>query len=183
MDTQAILTNTIWAIDPTHSHIQFKVKHLLISNVIGSFKQFEATVETEGTDFSTAQITFTAQTSSIDTGNEQRDGHLRSADFFNSELYPEMSFVSTKISKKDENEFDLTGNLTFLNVTRPVTLKVSFSGLMTDPYGNTKAGLEVSGKIDRKEWGLSWNTPLDAGGFLLSDSVELLCDVQLVPKV
>lgn len=179
MEAQSIAKTTSWAVDPAHSQIQFKVKHLLITTVTGSFKQFEATAETENDDFGTAKVTFTAHTASVDTGSEQRDQHLRSADFFNSEFYPEMSFVSTGMTRKNENSFEMQGNLTIRNITKPVTLNVEYAGMMKDPWGNMKAGFELSGKINRKEWELNWNAPLEAGGVLVADDVNLHAEIQL----
>lgn len=177
----ATATTTTWAIDPSHSEIQFKVKHLMISTVTGSFKDFGAEAELEGDDLSNAQVSFWANTASIFTNDEKRDAHLRSGDFFDSEKFPKLSFKSTRIEGGGSN-WKVTGDLTIKDVTKPVTLNVEWSGTMKDPYGNTKAGLNLSGKLDRKEFGLTWNAALEAGGVLVSDEVRILAEVQLAKQ-
>lgn len=172
------MATTKWVLDPTHSEVQFKIKHLVISTVTGSFKKFEGAVETEGDSFETARIRFTADISSIDTNQEQRDQHLKSADFFHAEQHPQLVFESTSLRKTGEGEYQLEGNLTIRDVTRPVTLDVEYGGTATDFYGNEKAGFEVSGKISRKEFGLTWNGITEAGAIVVSDEVKLLASVQ-----
>ncbi|MCB0801261.1 MAG: YceI family protein [Bacteroidales bacterium] len=172
------MKTTKWIIDPAHSEIQFKVKHMMITTVTGSFREFSSEVETEGEDFSTARIRFEAATASIFTNAEQRDAHLRSADFFDADNFPVMSFVSSKLEKTDDDNWQLTGDLTIKDVTKPVKLDVEFGGVGKDPWGNTKAGFSLSGKINRKDWGLNWNAALEAGGVLVSDDVRILCEVQ-----
>lgn len=179
MTTQA---TTKWAIDPTHSEIEFKVKHLMISTVTGKFNSFYAEAETTSDDFSNASIHFHADVNSIDTGNEQRDGHLKSDDFFNAEQFPTLSFASTSFTKKSDSTYVLAGNLTIRDITKPVELAVEFNGVMTDPYGNTKAGFELSGKINRKDFNLKWSATTEAGGVVVSDEVKLVCNVQLVKQ-
>ena len=174
----ATTTTTKWAIDPAHSEVQFKVKHLMISTVTGSFKQFGAEAQLEGDDLTNAQVSFWADTASIFTNDEKRDAHLRSPDFFDSEQFPKLTFTSTRIEGSGSN-WKVTGDLTIKGVTKPVTLDVEWSGQAKDPWGNTKAGLNLSGKIDRKEWGLTWNAALETGGVLVSDEVRILCEVQL----
>ena len=174
----ATTTTTKWAIDPAHSEVQFKVKHLMISTVTGSFRQFGAEAELEGDDLSNAQVSFWADTASIFTNDEKRDAHLRSPDFFDSEQFPKLTFTSTRIEGSGSN-WKVTGDLTIKGVTKPVTLDVEWSGQAKDPWGNTKAGLNLSGKIDRKEWGLTWNAALETGGVLVSEEVRILCEVQL----
>lgn len=174
----ATTTTTKWAIDPAHSEVQFKVKHLMISTVTGSFKQFGAEAELEGDDLTNAQVSFWADTASIFTNDEKRDAHLRSPDFFDSEQFPKLTFTSTRIEGSGSN-WKVTGDLTIKGVTKPVTLDVEWSGQAKDPWGNTKAGLNLSGKIDRKEWGLTWNAALETGGVLVSEEVRILCEVQL----
>lgn len=174
------MATTKWALDPAHSEIQFKVKHMMITTVTGAFNSFNADVQTDGDDFSTANIGFSAETATVDTGNQQRDEHLRSSDFFDAEKYPKLSFKANKLEPKGANgDYKLSGDLTIRNTTRPVTLDVEFGGIGTDPWGNTKAGFTLSGKINRKEWGLNWNTALDAGGVLVSEDVRLLGEIQL----
>lgn len=179
--TTATQNTTKWAIDASHSHVQFKVKHLMITTVTGSINSYNGEIETEGHDFSNAKINFTADAKSITTGDAQRDGHLATADFFEVETHPEISFVSTSMSKKGE-DFELTGNLTIRGISNPVTLHVEFGGVATDPWGNTKAGFIINGKISRKDWGLNWNAALETGGFLVSDEVKIACEVQLIKQ-
>lgn len=177
------LEKTKWAIDPAHSEIAFKVKHLMITNVKGVFKDFSASVKTTGGDFTTSDIEFSLNTASIDTGAPDRDNHLKSADFFDIEKYGRLSFSGKKAEKANsEGNYVLHGDLAIKDVTKPVKLNVEFAGVMKDPWGNEKAGYTLTGKINRKEWGLNWNTPLEAGGVLLSDDVTINCDVQLVKQ-
>ena len=172
------METTKWAIDPAHSEIQFKVKHMMITTVTGSFKEFKSEVETSGDDFTTAQISFEANTASIFTNAEQRDAHLRSADFFDSDNYPVLTFAGSGIEKIDDENYKLTGDLTIRGVTKPAELDVEVGGVGKDPWGNTKAGFSISGKINRKDWGLNWNAALEAGGVLVSDDVRIFCEVQ-----
>lgn len=168
----------IWKIDPMHSEVQFKVKHLMISTVTGDFKAYDATAETTSDDsFENAQISFSAQIDSISTGNEQRDGHLKSGEFFDAEAFPTLSFASTSYANNV-----LKGNLTIKDVTKEVELDADFGGLMTDFYGQTKAGFEISGKINRKDFGLSWSAVTEAGGVVVSDDVKLILNVQLTKQ-
>ena len=176
------MSKTKWVLDPTHSEIQFKVKHLMITTVTGNFKKMDASAETDGDDFTDATIHFSASTASVDTGNEQRDGHLKSDDFFSSEKFPELHFTSAKLSKKSPENFVLEGSLTIKEVTKPVTLDVEFGGIATDPYGNIKAGFTLSGKINRKDFGLTWNVPMEAGGLLVSEDVRILAEIQVVKQ-
>ena len=166
-----------WTIDPTHSEVGFRVKHLMINNVKGHFKNYFVEVETDNDQFTNPKISFSAETASIDTGNEQRDQHLTSADFFNSEKYPTLTFNA----RKYENG-KLEGDLTIQDKTHPVTLDVEFGGVMKDPWGNTKAGFTVTGKINRKDWGLTWNAALETGGVLVSEEVWINCEVQLLKQ-
>lgn len=176
------MSTTKWALDPSHSEIQFKAKHLMITNVTGSFGDINGTAETNGDDFSTAKISFSAQTKSVTTGNEQRDGHLKSPDFFDPEKFPEMKFESTQIDKKSENEFDMHGNLTIKGISKPVKLNVEHLGVQKDPWGNTKAGFSINGKINRLDWGLTWNAALEAGGVLVSEEIKIHSEVQLAKQ-
>ncbi|MEP6926384.1 MAG: YceI family protein, partial [Ginsengibacter sp.] len=159
----------------------FKIKHLVISTVTGSFKKFEGTVDSEKDDFSDANIQFSAEAASIDTNNEQRDGHLKSADFFNAEKYPKITFVSTEV-KKNGDEYLLKGNLTMLDVTKPVDLKLEYGGTTKDLYGQTKAGFEATGKINRQDFGLKWSAVTEAGGLALSDEVKLIMNIQVAKQ-
>lgn len=173
---------TTWAVDPTHSEVQFKVKHLVISTVTGSFKSFDASAETEGDSFEGATVKFSADINSIDTNMEQRDGHLKSADFFDAENFPTLSFVSTSFTLKGDDEYVVTGDLTIRGVTKSVTLAATYGGQMVDFYGNTKVGFEISGKINRKDFGLNWAAVTEAGGIVVSDEVKLHINIQLVKQ-
>ena len=171
---------TKWTIDPAHSKIGFKVKHLMISNVMGNFRDFEGQVTTNGNDLSTANISFSLNSASVDTEMADRDTHLKSADFFDVGNYPKITFSGSGLKDLGDDMYELTGDLVIKGVTKKVVLPVEFGGLMTDPSGNVKAGFSIGGKINRKEWGLNWNAALEAGGVLLSDEVKIICDVQLV---
>lgn len=174
------METTKWSLDPMHSEINFKVKHMMIANVSGSFNKFNASAETEGNDFTKAKINFNAEVNSIDTNNEQRDGHLRSPEFFDAEKFPHIKFESTSVEKKNEEEYALNGNLTVRDVTKPVSLKMNFGGIGKDPYGNTKAGFTVEGKINRKDFGLSWNAPLETGGVLVGEDLKIQSEIQML---
>lgn len=167
-----------WKIDNTHSQIQFKVKHLMITTVTGSFNEYESEIESNSNTFENAVVTFSANTNSINTGNIQRDEHLKSDDFFNSEEYPKITFVSTSIVKKDNQNWLLNGDLTIRNVTRSVSLPVEFGGTMTDPWGNVKVGFNVNGKINRKDYDLKWSLVTEAGGVVVSDDVKFEIEAQ-----
>lgn len=174
---------THWAIDPAHSEIAFKVKHLMITNVKGVFKDFSASVKTTGGNFITSDIEFSLNPASIETGAADRDNHLRSTDFFDAEKYSRLSFSGTKAEKAESNgDYVLYGDLTIKDITKPVKLNVEFTGVMKDPWGNEKAGYSLTGKISRKDWGLNWNAALEAGGVLVSDDVTISCDIQLVKQ-
>lgn len=171
-----------WKIDPAHSEILFKVKHLMITTVTGHFKQFDLSAETETDDFKTAKkIEFTADINSINTNNEQRDTHLKSADFFHAEEHSQLRFVGSKYEAKGD-EAKLQGDLTIRGVTKPITLNVEFAGIVVDPYGQTKAGFTVDGKISRKEFGLTWNAVTEAGSVVVSDEIKIHAEVQVVKQ-
>lgn len=170
-----------WSLDPTHSEVQFKIKHLMITNVTGSFTKYEVTAETDDEDFMTADISFTADVNSVTTHNEQRDGHLKGADFFDAEKFPQITFKATKYENVDhDGSYELYGDLTIKGITKNIKLDVEFGGLMKDPWGNVKAGFTINGKINRKDWGLNWNAALETGGMLVSDDVRISCEIQLV---
>jgi len=173
---------TNWAIDPSHSEIGFKVKHMMFTNVSGKFTSFNAEIETTDDDFSTANINFEAAIDSVSTGNADRDGHLLSPDFFDAAQYPKLHFKGTSFKKVDEGDYKLEGDLTMHGATQPVKLDVEYSGLMKDPWGNVKAGFSINGKINRKDWGLAYNAVLDNGGILLSEDVKLNIELQLVKQ-
>jgi polyisoprenoid-binding protein YceI len=177
-----IMATTKWVLDPTHSELGFKIKHLMISSVSGSLKSFQAEVETNGEDFSTAQISLSADMASISTNNDLRDAHLRNSDFFEVEKYPELKFTSTRLEKTDSDTFTLFGNLTIKGVTRPVKLNVEFNGVTKDPWGGERAGFVVTGKINRSEWGVNFNSVLESGGVALSEEVRIFSELQLVKQ-
>ncbi len=174
----AVETKTTWGIDPTHTEVQFKVKHLVISTVSGFFKKFSGSVESETEDFDGASITFSIETSSIDTNQPDRDTHLKSADFFAAEQYPTLNFTG-KLKKISGSDYKLTGPLTVRDTTKTVELSVEFGGIMVDPWGNTKAGFEINGKINRKDFGLAWNALTESGGMLVSEEVKLHINTEL----
>lgn len=171
-----------WIIDPSHSEVFFKVKHLMITTVTGYFREFYLEVETEDDDFNTSKrIEFTAEIDSIDTNNEQRDEHLKSADFFNSAENKQLKFTGNSYQGNGD-EAKLAGDLTIGNVTRPITLDVEFGGIIVDGYGQTKAGFTINGKISRKEFGLTWNSVTEAGSVVVSDEVRIIAEVQVVKQ-
>lgn len=171
-----------WQVDPAHSEIIFKAKHLMITTVTGSFQNYDLQVETETEDFTTARkIEFTADIDSITTNNEQRDTHLKSADFFNAEEHGQLRFVGKKYEANGD-EAKLHGDLTIRGTTKPITLNVEFGGIVVDPYGQTKAGFTVDGKVRRKEFGLTWNAVTEAGSVVVSDDIKIHAEVQLVKQ-
>lgn len=173
---------TTWKVDNMHSQIGFKVKHMMITNVNGSFGQFNAEAITNGEDFSTAKFNFSALIDSINTGVADRDAHLKSDDFFNAEAYPELTFKSTGITKKNDDEFVINGDLTIRDITKPIELIAEYSGIVLDPYGQTKAGLTISGKIKRSEYNLKWNAITEAGNIVVSDDIKLHSEIQFVKQ-
>lgn len=173
---------TKWSLDPGHSEIGFRVKHMMITSVSGTFGKYDASVETEGDDFSTASIEFTADVDTITTHNEDRDKHLKSDDFFAADKYPQIKFKSTRIEKKDDENFILHGDLTIRDVTLPIALDVEMGGIGKDPWGNTKAGFSLTGKIKRTDYKLNWNAALETGGVLVGEEVRISAEVQLVKQ-
>lgn len=169
-----------YKIDAAHSEILFKVRHLMISNITGSFKKFDAVLESDAPDFTDAKISFEADIDSIDTNSAQRDGHLKSDDFFSAEKFPKLTFVSTGIAKEDDEDYKLEGELTIRDVTRHVVLDVTYNGTMVDPWGQTKAGFEITGKINRKEYGLKWHAATETGSIVAGDEVKLTLNVQML---
>ncbi|NBA85396.1 hypothetical protein GVN16_06460 [Emticicia sp. CRIBPO] len=168
-----------WTIDPLHSEVQFKVKHLMISTVTGDFKSYEGEVNTTGEGFEGADIKFSAAIDSITTGNDQRDGHLKSPEFFDAANFPALTFQSTSFEKTGDDTFSLKGDLTIKGTTKNVELKAEYGGEMVDFYNNTKAGFDIQGKISRKEFGLSWDAVTEAGGVVVSDDVKLHLNIQV----
>ncbi len=177
--TSAIGTDT-YNIDATHSRVGFVARHAMVTKVRGAFNDFEGTGRFDTTDPTQSSLTVSIQTSSIDTRNDDRDGHLRSGDFFDVETYPTIGFVSTDISAVDASNYRVTGDLTIKDVTRPTTFDLELTGTAVDPWGNTRLGLEGSAVVSRKDWGLTWNTALDAGGVLVGDKVTLELEISAV---
>jgi len=171
------MNNTNWVIDNAHSEIAFKVKHMMISTVTGHFQDFQASAITDGENFDNASIEFTAKTDSINTKNKDRDAHLKSDDFFNSEQFPEMKFVS-----KSFNGEQLIGELTIRDITKEIALDAELNGIAVDPYGQTKAGFEIKGEINRKDFNLTWSAVTEAGSIVVSDKVKLVIDVQFIKQ-
>ena len=172
-----------WALDPTHSEVQFKIKHLMITNVTGSFNIFTVTAQTEDEDFTKAKLSFTADVNSISTNNEQRDAHLKSADFFDAEKFPQIKFEATKTENVDnDGSYELYGNLSIRDVIKNIKLSVEFGGIAKDPYGNVKAGFTINGKINRKDFGLTWSAVTEAGNIMVSDDVKIACEIQLIEQ-
>ena len=175
----AVATQTKWAIDTTHTEVQFKVKHLVISTVTGSFKLFNGSVESEDENFDNAAVNFAIDTNSIETNQSDRDTHLKSEDFFAAAQYPQITFAGV-LSKKSGDDYKLVGELNIRGNAKPVELDAELGGIAKDPWGNTKAGFEVNGKINRKDFGLTWNALTEAGGMVVSEEVKLHINVQLI---
>ena len=169
-----------WVLDPSHSELMFKVKHLMITNVKGEFKNFTAQIDHE--DFTKGNVSVTIDATSIFTNNSDRDNHLKSADFFDVEKFPVLVFESSSMKKLSDDEYKLTGNLTIKGISHEITLDVEFGGTNKDPWGNEKAGFSFEAKINRKDWGLNWNAALETGGVLVSDEVKLVGEVQFVKQ-
>jgi polyisoprenoid-binding protein YceI len=181
METTLIETKTKWTIDTLNSQIGFKVKYLVFSNVRGSFKEFDASIFTTGEDFTSTEIDFRISAASIDTGIGKRDAHLKSADFFDVEEFKEINFTADSFVKGEEDgRYELYGDLTMKGIKKKIKLDVEFGGIIKDPWGTDKAMFNISGKINRKDWGLNWNAALETGGVLVSDEVWINCEVQLI---
>lgn len=179
MTTTADITKTKWAVDPLHSEVHFKVKHLVISTVTGSFKSFHGELDTDGDDFNNGTISFTMDVNSIDTNQPHRDEHLKNGDFFDAPTYPEINFESTSFQKNTDGDYKLEGNLTMKGVTKPVHLNVEYGGSEKDQRGNIKHGFEVTGKINRKEFGLTYNALTETGGLALGEDIKLIANIQI----
>ncbi len=170
-----------WVIDPTHSEISFKIKHLMISNVKGQFKNFEASIYTTGDNFMSAEIDCWIDVNSVDTNNADRDKHLKSADFFDAEAHPQISFISNTVENVDrDGSYELWGDLTIKGIAKKIKLNVEFGGVVKDPWGNEKAVFTINGTVNRKDWGLNWNTALETGGILVGEEVKISCEIQLM---
>lgn len=176
------MATTKWTLDPAHSEIQFKVRHMMIANVTGKFHQFDANVETEGDDFSTAKIGFSADIDSVNTGSEQRDAHLKSEDFFDAANHPKMTFEGSSLEKTSDDQYKLEGKLTIRETTKPIVLNVEYGGMQQDPWGNTRVGFSIDGKLNRKEYGLHWHAVTEAGGIVAGDEVKIHAEVQFIKQ-
>lgn len=176
------LVKTTWAIDPTHSEVEFKIKHLVISTVKGIFKEFTGSVDVDGEDFTTAEFHFEANVDSIFTNQTDRDNHLKSADFFDVSNFPKITFNSTAVAKKSEDTYTITGDLTVRDVTKTIQLTAEFGGVATDPYGNVKAGFEITGAINRKEFGLTFHAVTEAGNIVLGEDIKLNINLQFAKQ-
>jgi polyisoprenoid-binding protein YceI len=182
METATVATKTKWALDPSHSEIVFKVKHLMIANVKGEFRKFNALVNSENENFDASSIEVSIDAASIFTNSDDRDNHLKSADFFDAANHPSLVFKGTSLKKIDDEKFELKGQLTIKGVAKEVKLDVEFGGVNKDPWGNQKAGFSVSGKINRTDFGLNWNAALETGGVLVSEEVKINAEVQFVKQ-
>jgi polyisoprenoid-binding protein YceI len=167
------MTKSKWAIDTAHSSVEFTIKHMMFAKVRGSFNEYDAIIEADPTDLTTATVNFEVNVASIDTGNSDRDGHLRSADLFDVEKFPKMTFKSTNIVSKGDGEYELTGDLTIRDVTKSETFKVQFEGQGKDPWGNMKFGFSAEGKVKRADYGLTYNAALETGGVLIGEDVNI----------
>jgi polyisoprenoid-binding protein YceI len=172
------MTKVKWAIDPAHSSVDFSVRHMMIANVKGTFQSFDAEVVADPADLTTAKIAFSVDAASIDTRNADRDNHLRSGDFFDVENNPKITFTATSISKTDDGEYDVTGDLTIRGVTRSETFAVVYEGTGKDPWGNQKVGFSGTGAINRADYGLTWNSALETGGVLVGDKIKISFEIQ-----
>ena len=180
METNDVNTKTKWSIDQAHSEIGFKVRHLMIAHVKGGFKTFDASIYTTGKNFETVEIDKWIEAASITTGDTQRDEHLKSPDFFDVQKHKQITFTSSAIGAADpDGNQELWGELTMIGITKNVKLNAKFGGIVNDPWGNEKAGFTVTGKINRNDWGLTWNTAVEAGGVMVSEEVTILCEVEL----
>lgn len=171
-----------WKFDKSHTSIGFEVSHMVIASVDGKFKEYDGTVTTDGDNWETAQVNFTAQVNSIDTDNENRDKHLKSDDFFAAEEFPEMIFVGKSMKKVGDNKYELTGDLTIRGTTKEVTLDVTHNGTITDPWGNVRAGFSIEGVVNRFEFGLKWDNTLDTGGLVVGEEVELEIEAEFIQQ-
>ena len=176
------MTKSTWAIDPTHSEIGFKVKHMMFTNVSGKFNQFEATIENDEDAFETSQINFSADVNSIDTANDDRDNHLKGTDFFDVENFAKLTFVSTSVKKVTAVEYQIIGDLTIKGITKSIALEAEYGSPIKDPWGNTKIGLSLTGKINRKDFGLTWNAALETGGVLVGEDIKLAIEAQFAKQ-
>lgn len=176
------MSNTKWVIDTAHSEIGFKIKHLMFTNIYGRFETFEGSAETDENGENIQNITFTADVSSVSTGNADRDNHIKGSDFFDAEKYPKINFTSVELRWIGEKNYNLIGDLTIRDITKQVSLLVENNGTVISPWGDTKMGFSVTGKINRVDFGLTWNSPLEGGGVLVGEDVKFSIEVQLVKQ-
>jgi len=174
---------TKWVLDPAHAEVQFKVRHMLVSNVTGHFKTFTASAETEGDDMTTAKAHFSADINSISTNNEQRDGHLRTGDFFDAENHPQLTFEGAGLTKVSDDNYTMNGTLTMRGVSKPITVNVEYGGMIKDPWGNNRVGFSVTGKLNRKDFGVSFSLVSETGSILLGEEVSFAANVEFVQEV
>ncbi|MFM2207283.1 MAG: hypothetical protein RL213_1258, partial [Bacteroidota bacterium] len=177
------MAKTIWNVDPVHSEVTFKVRHMMITNVGGTFDRFTAVMLSSKPDFSDAEISFEAEIDSVNTRNEQRDAHLKSDDFFNAAAYPKLTFKATSFKKTGDSRYEMSGPMTIRNTTRTVVFHVEHTGIVLDSWGQTKVGFEITGTVNRMEFGLLWNAPTEDGGIALSEEVKIFVNIQLVKQV
>src|SRR5215831_9858099 len=177
-----IMETTKWTLDPFHSELGFKIKHLMIANISGWFRNFTIEMETEDDDFTTARIQVKAVIDSIHTNHEQRDAHLKNSDFFEADKFPELEFSSTRVEKADDETYYLHGDLTMKGITKPIRLQVEYSGVTKDPWGGERAGFSIAGKLNRSDWGITYGSILEAGGLGLGEEVKIISEIQLVIK-
>jgi polyisoprenoid-binding protein YceI len=180
MNTQETAVKTKWGVDASHSEVQFKVKHLVIATVTGFFRKFSGAIETESEDFDGAKVNFSIETNSIDTNVADRDAHLKSPDFFAAEQYPAIEFKNGVLKKVSGSDYKLNGDLTIRDITKPVELSVEYNGTAGDPWGNTRAGFEVNGVINRKHYNLNWSAVTEAGNLVVADDVKMHFNIEVV---
>jgi polyisoprenoid-binding protein YceI len=178
----ASFAQSAWTLDKAHSSVNFSITHMVVSEVDGSFKDFSADVKSDKPDFSDLQVAFTIEAKSVNTNDEKRDGHLKSADFFDAEKFPAITFKSTSIKKISDKKYELEGEMTMHGVTKKVKWELKYNGTIKDPYGNNRAGFKATTTVNRKDFGLVWNKTLDAGGVALSDEVAISVNVELTKK-
>ena len=183
METALVTTQTRWSIDQAHCEIAFKVRHLMIAHVKGTFKIFDASIYTNSTDFLTTEVDLWIDPASISTGDSKRDEHLKSPEFFDVDKHKQITFTSSTIGKPGpDGTQELWGELTIIGITKNVKLNVLFGGMVKDPWGNEKAGFTISGKINRSDWGLVWNANIETGGVMVADEVMISCEIELINK-
>lgn len=178
----AFSQTTNWKIDDSHSNVTFEVDHMVVSTVTGKFQEFEGDIKADKADFSDAKVSFTIKAATVNTNNEKRDNHLRNEDFFNVDTYPEITFIGKKLTPESGKKYKLVGDLTMHGVTKEVELEVKFNGTVKDPWGNTRAGFKVSGELNRADYGLVYNSALEAGGVLIGEEVEIQVNLELVKE-